>query len=218
MNNTNTIKTASLLNGVTYHLLKTPTILNNLTLELRSTFKSQESLTLQALGSCKYLNAVLEEGLRIFPPVPSTLTRVVPQGGSIVRGNYIPAGTSIGVNPWSAQFAASNFLAPYEFHPERWLSTEDVEELKSAFPEMQLEDPRKFENDDKKASQPFSYGPANCIGKNLAYAEMRVLLGNVVWGFDLEGGDGAESWMERNRIYTLWHKAELWVKLKRVNV
>ncbi|RAL61268.1 hypothetical protein DID88_010347 [Monilinia fructigena] len=59
--------TASLLNGVTYHLLQSPTILQNLTLELRTIFKSQDDLTLHALAACKYLNAVLEEGLRMYP-------------------------------------------------------------------------------------------------------------------------------------------------------
>ncbi|KAF5868705.1 putative toxin biosynthesis cytochrome p450 protein [Botrytis fragariae] len=210
--------TASLLNGVTYYLLRTPTVLQNLTLELRSTFQTQEDLSLHALASCKYLNAVLEEGLRMYPPVPSTLGRVVPEGGSIVAGQYVPAGVSVGVNFISSQLSAENFHLPYEFHPERWLGTADVEELKSAFPDMKLTDPKIFEGDDRKARQPFSVGPANCIGKNLAYAEMRVLLGNVVWGFDLEGARDSESWLERNRIYALWKKPELWVKLKRVNV
>ncbi|KAA8564239.1 hypothetical protein EYC84_011185 [Monilinia fructicola] len=210
--------TASLLNGLTYHLLQSSTILQNLTLELRTLFKHQEDLTLHALASCKYLNAVLEEGLRMYPPVPSTLSRVVPEGGSIVSGRYVPEGVSVGVNQWSAHFSSSNFHLPYEFHPERWLSMEDVRELKGAYPDMKLGDPKIFENDDRKSRQPFSLGPANCIGKNLAYAEMRVLLGNVVWGFDLEGGEGCSSWLERNKIFALWKKPELWVRLRRVNV
>ncbi|KAM0162184.1 hypothetical protein ACHAQE_001711 [Botrytis cinerea] len=210
--------TASLLNGVTCYLLRFPTALQNLALELRSTFQTKEDLTLQALASCKYLNAVLEEGLRMYPPVPSTLAREVPKGGSIVAGQFVPAGASVGVSFIGSQFSADNFHLPYEFHPERWLSVADVEELKAKFPDMKLNDPRIFEGDDKKARQPFSYGPANCIGKNLAYAEMRVLLGNVVWGFDLEGGKDSETWLERNKIYVLWKKPELWVKLKRVNV
>lgn len=83
---------------------------------------------------------------------------------------------------------------------------------------MQLTDPKEFENDDRKARQPFSLGPANCIGKNLAYAEMRVLLANLIWGFDIEGGEGCSSWLERNKAFTLWKKPKLLVKLKRVNV
>ncbi|TGO86082.1 hypothetical protein BPOR_0337g00070 [Botrytis porri] len=210
--------TATLLNGLTYFLLRTPTVLQNLTIELRTTFQTQKDLTLHALAACKYLNAVLEEGLRMYPPVPTTLYRIVPNGGSLVAGHYVPAGANVGVNFISSQLSAKNFHLPYEFHPERWLSTADIEDLKSAFPDMKLTDPKIFKGDDRKARQPFSVGPANCIGKNLAYAEMRVLLGNAVWGFDLEGARDSETWLERNRIYMLWKKPELWVKLKRVNV
>jgi len=43
--------------------------------------------------------------------------------------------------------SAANFSRPNEFIPERWMN-----------------DPR-FENDDRAALQPFSYGPRNCFGK-----------------------------------------------------
>ncbi|KAJ8058514.1 hypothetical protein OCU04_012698 [Sclerotinia nivalis] len=210
--------TATLLNGVTYFLLQNPTILQNLALEIRSTFKNQKDLTIHAFAGCKYLLAVLDEGLRMYPPVPSTLPRLVPEGGGIVDGKFVPAGYTVGVNYWSAHYSGKNFHLPEEFHPERWLSVEDVEELKTAFPDMKLTDPKIFENDDRKAKQPFSLGPANCIGKNLAYAEMRVLLGNVIWHFDLEEGEGSSTWLERNKMFVGWLKPGLWVKLKKVNV
>jgi cytochrome P450 len=177
-------------------------------------------MTLLALASCKYLNAVLEEGLRMYPPVPINLPRLSPPGGTTIEGKYVSGGVTIGVSQWAANYSAHNFRDPYTFHPERWLNAEQVSELSQNFPEMapQLRSPEEFANDDKKARQPFSFGPANCIGKNLAYAEMRVLLANLVWGFDLEGGEGADTWLERNNVYGLWKKPELNVKLTRVNV
>lgn len=210
--------TATLLNGVTYFLLDTPTVLQNLTIELRSTFKAQKDITLHALAACKYLNAVIDEALRMYPPIPSTLPRIVPEEGGVVAGKFVPAGATVGISYWAAHYSPKNFHLPEEFHPERWLSVEDVEELKTAFPDMKLIDPKIFENDDKKAKQPFSLGPANCIGKNLAYAEIRTLLGNVVWSFDLEGGKDSSTWLARNKQYIAWLKPELWVKLKKVNV
>jgi cytochrome P450 len=86
-------------------------------------------------------------------------------------------------------------LKPYEFHAERW-----------------LED-KRFVSDNRKARQPFSAGPRNCIGKNLAYAEMRLLLASLLWHFDLELAEESKDWMERNQIYVLWLKPELKVKL-----
>lgn len=154
----------------------------------------------------------------MYPPVPITLPRITPPEGAFVEGKYVPGSTTLGVNTWTANYSISNFTDPYEFHPERWLSSDDFSHLKRTFPDMQLDDPKQFENDDRKAKQPFSYGPANCIGKNLAYAEMRLLLGILVWGFDLKGGDGIDTWLERNKIFGLWQKPALNVKLTRVNV
>ncbi|CAD6446448.1 1bed780c-1914-4f58-812b-d0afbe267ce5 [Sclerotinia trifoliorum] len=210
--------TATLLNGLTYFLLQTPTALQNLTIELRSAFKTQKDITLNALAACKYLGAVVDEALRIYPPGPGTLPRVVPEDGGIVAGRFVPAGAIVGVSYWAAHHSPKNFHLAEEFHPERWLSSQDVEELRTAFPDMKLADPKIFENDDKKAKKPFSLGPSNCIGKNLAYAEIRTLIANVVWSFDLEGGKEISTWLERSKMFTTWRSPELRVKLKRVNV
>jgi aspirochlorine biosynthesis cytochrome P450 monooxygenase len=56
-------------------------------------------------------------------------------------------------------------------------------------------------------------GPRNCIGKNLAYAEMRLLLTSLVWHYDLELAEESKNWLEENLVYILWLKLELRVKL-----
>lgn len=188
--------TASTLTGMTYYLLKNRPVLDKLTASIRDEFKTQEDMTLHRLAEQKYLNIVIEEGMRMFPAVPATLPREVPEGGAMVLGRFVPAKTSVGVNQWSANRSTTNFTSPDSFIPERWLP-----------------DPA-YPTDDLKARQPFSAGPANCIGKNLAYAEMRLLLANVVFHFDLEQLKEEEDWLERNQIFTLWKKPELHVGLK----
>jgi cytochrome P450 len=47
------------------------------------------------LVNMKYLQACLDEGLRIFPPVPVTLPRIVPSGGDVVCGKLVPEGVSV---------------------------------------------------------------------------------------------------------------------------
>jgi cytochrome P450 len=70
--------------------------------------------------------------------------------------------------------------------------------------------------DNHAAMNSFSFGPRNCLGKNLAYAEMRVILAKLVWHFDLELEPGMDDWVERHRLFMLWEKPALMVKMKRV--
>lgn len=71
--------TATLLSGATYWLLKTPHALKRATEEVRKAFGSEEEITFSRVRSeLPYLMACLEEGLRLFPPVPLALSRTVP--------------------------------------------------------------------------------------------------------------------------------------------
>jgi cytochrome P450 len=42
----------------------------------------------------KYLNAVIEESLRLYPPVASSLPRLVPRGGDLIDGKPVPENVS----------------------------------------------------------------------------------------------------------------------------
>lgn len=62
--------------------------------------------------------------------------------------------------------------------------------------------------------QPFLVGPRNCIGRNLAYLEMRLILARLLWNFDVEAvdGKGGPQWRSQ-KIFTLWEKTAMEVKL-----
>lgn len=73
------------------------------------------------------------------------------------------------------------------------------------------------EFDTLEASTPFSIGPRACIGRNLAYMEMRLVLAKMVWRFDLElmneGENGMRrSWEESLRVAAVWIRPDLWVR------
>jgi hypothetical protein len=57
-------------------------------------FTSPEEMTVVNLTKMKYLNAAIEEGLRMFPPAPVALPRVSPKGGATVCGRFVPEGVS----------------------------------------------------------------------------------------------------------------------------
>ena len=73
--------TATLLTGTTYYLLKNPKVLDKVTAEVRRAFSSDEEINfVEARSRLPYLMACLEEGLRLFPPVPLALARYIPDG------------------------------------------------------------------------------------------------------------------------------------------
>jgi cytochrome P450 len=51
--------------------------------------------------SCPLINAVIEETLRLYGAAPSSLPRVVPQGGSKLGGHYIPQGTTVSTQAYT---------------------------------------------------------------------------------------------------------------------
>jgi cytochrome P450 len=187
--------TATLLSGCTYHLLKNPNVLQKLVKEVREAFASNEEITITGVNNLAYMLAVLDESLRIYPPVPQGLPRRVGPEGDTVGGKWVPGGTSVAIHQYAANHDPKNFALPDQFIPERFLG-----------------DPR-FANDKSQALQAFSVGPRNCIGRNLAYVEMRLILAKVIWNFDMELTDDSENWADQ-RIFTLWEKKPLNVKLR----
>jgi cytochrome P450 len=89
------VTTATFLAGVTYYLGKNQSALIKLQQELRSRFSSLAEMNSKVLMKCDYLNAVVEEGLRIYPPAGAGhLSRIVPNGGCEIDGFWIPEGVS----------------------------------------------------------------------------------------------------------------------------
>ncbi|KAG7090507.1 hypothetical protein E1B28_009620 [Marasmius oreades] len=117
----------------------------------------------------KYLNGCLNEALRLLPPVPSNGGRLVPygSGGKMICGRYIPEGTQVYVPHYSVHRNPENFSRPDEFLPERWLDSESGAHRIDAF-------------------IPFSAGPMNCVGRNLARLEMMMAVTTLIQKFDFE--------------------------------
>lgn len=103
------------------------------------------------------------------------------------------------VSSWAATHVAFNWEEPESFIPERWLD-------------------EKYASDAKKASQPFSLGPRGCIGRNLSYMEQRLVMGRLLWNFDIVGAGDAYLWdpdgeMKHLRAFLTWEKPDLNVKM-----
>ncbi|KAF5681251.1 cytochrome P-450 monooxygenase [Fusarium heterosporum] len=190
--------TATCLSGATYLLLTNRDKYDRLAKEIRSAFNSEEEITSGRCDQLKYLVAVFQETLRMYPPAPTGFFRVSPIEGEFIDGYWIPGNTGVGVPHFPAFTSRFNFKDPERFIPERW-----------------MDDP-SYANDNRAVLQPFSAGPRDCIGKNLAHNEMRLLLTRLLWKFDLEILPENKGWFDQ-RVFVFWEKRGLQVKLTAVN-
>jgi cytochrome P450 len=89
------ITTSTFLSGVLYYLMTKRECLKILTDELRSTFVSLDEITCHSTLQCEYLAAVIQEGLRIYPPAGAAhLPRIVPPEGAWIAGYWVPGRVS----------------------------------------------------------------------------------------------------------------------------
>ncbi|KAK3374770.1 cytochrome P450 [Podospora didyma] len=128
---------------------------------------------------CTHLNALINETLRLHPPVPTGGYRQSPPSGLTIPisgdGVFIPGNTTIISPRYSLARLESSYQNADQFIPERW----------TTHPEM-VKDARGF--------APFSQGRFNCVGKALAMNEMRFVIALLVTKFEIafwdNDGDG----------------------------
>ncbi|KAI0154955.1 cytochrome P450 [Xylariaceae sp. FL1272] len=182
--------TATALSAAVYFLLQNPQTYRKLCNEIRTRFPHKSEITGEAVAELKYLQAVIDEVLRIFPPVAFGLPRTSP--GAMVDGNYIPAGVTVHVCNWMTTRSERYWKDPMSFIPERWIG----EGL----------------GDTKEASQPFSMGARVCMGVGLANMEMRLTLAKMIFHYDWELVDKSQQLFDESKLYVIWQKPELRVR------
>ncbi|KAJ6103326.1 hypothetical protein N7486_005753 [Penicillium sp. IBT 16267x] len=187
---------ATLLSGCIFYLCTHPLVMRQLIAEIRSAFDKDTEITFRGSASLTYLAAVIEESLRLYPPFVTSLSRTVPAGGSSIDGQYVPEGTLVACHHYASYHSASNFASPHDFLPERWLGQN-----------------ARFDGDKRDVLQPFSLGPRNCLGKNLAYCEIRLILCKLLYHFDLTMCPESTNWVDQE-VYFLWDKPRLMVTLQ----
>ncbi|GJN88360.1 hypothetical protein Rhopal_001325-T1 [Rhodotorula paludigena] len=158
--------TSTSMTYIMYTLSNRPDVMKRLQEELDGFMGLSEVPDIQGLARQPYLNAVIKEGLRVFTPALGSLDRLVPKGGMVFDGVFLPEGTAVGLQSWTTHRDAEVWGDDaYEFKPERWLA--ETQEMKAAF-------------------IPFSIGGRNCPGQNLAMYDMRLFLAVLARNFDVK--------------------------------
>ncbi|CDO71116.1 hypothetical protein BN946_scf184844.g120 [Trametes cinnabarina] len=136
------------------------------------------------------------ETIRLYPPAPSSTQRLVPHGSNgVMLGPYsVPAGTTVMLPPYTVQRDPRYFSPfPEDFWPERWLVAAGQLPLADALVNAPT-GAVSAKNEacrappfahDGAAFLPFSHGPENCVGKQLAMQEMRTVAAALLQKFEL---------------------------------
>lgn len=163
----------SLANAM-YHLAVHPSTQTKLRTILQNSLPhhAQPTPRYQQLQHVPYLRAVLDESFRCRPPVVFGLPRRTTEPTTIA-GHLIPADVGVSV-PLSALHQDPRLFSQADtFVPERWIGG----------PEGIYDGERGNLRD---YVLPFSLGPRACIGRNLAYMELSMVVAALVLGFEWE--------------------------------
>ena len=139
-----------------YHLARYPRTQLKLYNELKNL---SAQIELGTLTNLPYMNACLKESLRLQPPIPllnRQLTRDI-----VVHGYQIPSNTHMLIATKLSSLREEYFDDATKFKPERWIDQEVPKEM------------------DTLATLPFGYGAKACIAKDLAEAEISLLIYKV---------------------------------------
>ncbi|RMZ79405.1 hypothetical protein DV738_g3276, partial [Chaetothyriales sp. CBS 135597] len=162
--------TSSAIMWVFHLLLLHPEKLTKAVDEVRSAFCSDHLiLHREVLSQLPFIEAVVYEALRVSPTTAGVTPRISHNRGIELQGHYIPPGTELYVNLRSVNMSEDIWEMPERFEPERFIGNEDA----------------------KKNLFTFSYGPRNCIGRNLAWVEILTIVANILKNYDISPAPGS---------------------------
>ncbi|KAL3428258.1 cytochrome P450 monooxygenase [Phlyctema vagabunda] len=116
-----------------------------------------------------YIVACIRESLRLNPPAPNLLPRVVGKEGKRIDEHFVPAGTDITSNAYVVQRDPELYAPdPDSYRPERWL--ESIEKA----------------NEMEAGNYVFGMGPRVCLGKDIAIMELYKLIPEILRRFDID--------------------------------
>lgn len=175
-----------------FYLVRNPNALARLTHDIRSAFPIPHDCAEQPISqlncpigwgsrelkSMGYLEACIQEALRLSPGLPGISPRIAGPGGVTLDGSWFPEGTELGVPSWSLYRQPQHFCEPLHYRPERWMPvTEGGEGLQQGIGQA-------------AAFMPFGQGRFGCLGRVFAMQEVTLILARLLWTFDMRQEPG----------------------------
>ncbi|XVF59523.1 hypothetical protein PTKIN_Ptkin07bG0282800 [Pterospermum kingtungense] len=149
-------------------LLNNPQVLNKALDELNMFVGKDRLLEESDITNLVYLQAIVKETLRLYPPSP-LIGRASLGDCTLSTGYYIPSGTRVIVNAWKIQHDERVWSDPFDFKPERFLtSNKDLDFRGQTFELI-----------------PFGAGRRSCPGVALALKMVHFILGSFLHSFEV---------------------------------
>ena len=190
---------ATTIRATILHLITSPRVLTRLLSELDAanitTRPWDQIISDSEARSLPYLQAVIKEGLRIFPPAVRLVSKNVPAAtGDTYAGVYLPPGTKVGFCEWGIMRNASVWGDDAEeFRPERWLGI-DAEKLREMETTLELV---------------FGSERWQCLGRNVALMELNKVFVELL-RFEFVFLRPGEPW--KSKSAGLFVQSGLWIK------
>ncbi|KAL5334118.1 cytochrome P450 [Aspergillus crustosus] len=180
--------TATTIRTATLFLITNPQVFTKLRAELDQAVDngqvSTPIITYEQAQALPYLQACVQENLRIWPPVVGLMQKVVPAGGDTLHGKFIPEGTQIGYSAWGIHRNQEVFGPDVDiFRPDRWLEA-DGDQLLEMNRTMELV---------------FGSGRYACLGKQVAMIEMSKAIAEIFLRYEIVLIDPSQPWQSVNR-------------------
>ncbi|MCJ1346327.1 hypothetical protein MMC31_004542 [Peltigera leucophlebia] len=174
-----TLTSSWVLSVITYHLIANPRILSKLKAELKSAITDPDKgVPIEVLENLPYLVAVVKEALRLGDGSATRLQRISPEKPMLFidrtgsgKEYLIPPQTPVGMTSFHIHHDESIFADAESFIPERWIENPGLSRFLVSF----------------------SKGSRNCLGINLAYAEIYLCIAAIFRRFGSGGKDGVRE-------------------------
>ena len=130
-----------------------------------------EQLDLAQLDGLAYLDACIQESMRIKPVGPYMPLEATKD--TVIGNVRVPEHSLVWCTFRHDTLSEAHFAQAHAFKPERWLVSDDAANNADAF--------------NKKASMPFGSGPRTCPGRYLALLEIKIAFVMLLSQFDIAG-------------------------------
>lgn len=201
--------TAGAIRGTLLHLMTNPRVYVKLQREIDDAVHrglapsaGQGLITAAQAKQLPYLQAVIREALRVWPPVSNIFPRDVPKDGDTVVVNgqsiFLPGGVCIGYSAYAMHRSEKIYGKDAKaFRPERWLLEPN---------------PTKLALMVRTNDLIFGHGKFQCLGKPVAQVEIGKMIFELLRNFDLALLNPTHPWDARNNL-GLFTISNMWVQV-----